>query len=583
MKRNKKNRFKDNLVLIAIDEAHTLWAWRSFRKVFATLRELRSCFPKTPVCALSATFPNHIMHYVIRTMGMPTPTHIITVDGRRTNINLIVSPQLPGQGIKQLHDIIPEGLKDIKDLPKTLIFVDTVLQARTIARSMRRYLWSQFAGVDKIHQCRTGEIIRSYYSCLSNGHKDKTLEWFRNGTTRITIATDAFSLGVDIADIEKVIQWGVDGKLDLCTLVQRIGRAARNPKSQGVALIYTSRKLIEPIPREWEEAWRTPIGDKKSKESASNSEPEDDIWETIDENQIQCIGNFRERDITKFSIPVTHLTKAMVASLCSHMYHNANSAETAIKEDDEERKGGLIVNGCASKSNKKSHDLIDPSVLWFLNTVGCRNRLILAYLGYPDVFADEKQRSWCCDVCAWAKTKDPATDMCHGVKLQESIMVGLGPKAAPRKKAVTNTDRFTLDQYITVAPKVRLAIETWRNRRLTHILDQGFLSPGLPSEIILPDPVVEAVIASARYVQTLDSLRAVLTSKSMHIDSGIIRTKDVEILFILIEKSIELYLPANGTAFPSSIFINHSNRSGYRRHGSISRSEHANRRCNFFH
>jgi hypothetical protein len=562
MKRKQKNKFKDNLILIAIDEAHTLWAWQGFRKAFAMLRELRSCFPKTPVCALSATFPNHIIHYVVRIMGMPTPTHIITVDGRRPNINVIVSPQLPGS-IKQLHDIIPEGIKYVKDIPKTLIFVDTVLQARTIARSMRRYLWSQFTGEDPIHQCKTAKVIRSYYSCLSKVHKDETLESFRNSTTRITIATDAFSLGVDIADIDKVIQWGVDDTLDLCTLVQRIGRAARKQESQGVAVIYASRKLIDPIPREWEEAWTTSLDDQNST-AAAELEPEDDEWETIHENLIQCIGNFRERDLTKFSIPVTHQTKDKVKILCSHMYHNASSAEAAIKEDDEERKKGLITNGCVTDKKKAGHHSVDPSVLWFLNTVGCRNRLILTYLGYPDVFADEKQRSWCCDVCAWAKTKDPGTDLCHGVRLQESIVVELGPKAAPRKKNLpTYPERFTEEQYITIAPKVQLTIETWRKRRLQHMLDIGLLSSGLPSSLILPDPVVETVIKTTRCIQTVDSLRAVMIHQGMHIDTGTIRTKDVEILFHLIEKSIACF-SVNGTVFLSSIFINCSYRRAYR-------------------
>jgi hypothetical protein len=539
MKRNQKNKFKDNLVMVALDEAHTLWSWRSFRKVFSTLRELRPCFPKIPVCALSATFPPHVVRYVAKTMGMPVPTHMITVDGRRSNINLVVSPQLPGKGIQQLHDIIPEGIKDIKDIPKTLIFVDTVLEARNIARSMRRCLWSRYGGANRL-QCRTGRIIRSYYSCLSKRTKDTTLEWFRNGTTRITIATDAFSLGVDIADIDKVIQWGVDGKLDLSTLVQRIGRAARSPESQGVAVIYASRKLIDPIPRDWQEGWTTPIGGKESGPAS-----EDEMWET--EDQVQCIGNFRERDISKFSIPVTKPTIDKVTKLRMHMYKVAASADSAIEEDHMERKGSLIVDGRAVGGKKKTHEKIDPSVLWFLNTVGCRNRLILAYLDYPDIFADERQKSWCCDVCAWEKTSDPATDMTHGVKLGDSIVVSLGPKSAPKKKSPKVTVQFEPDEYVDIAPKVRKAIEHWRAVRLATVIDGGLLCPGLPPSLILPDSVMEAVVKSACNVLTVDFLRDVLTGQDMYIGSGTMREKDVTILYQCIQRVIVPYLPVNGT------------------------------------
>jgi len=36
----------------------------------------------------------------------------------------------------------------------------------------------------------------------------------------------------------EVIQWGADDMLDLDTLVERIGRTARNQELQGVGLIY---------------------------------------------------------------------------------------------------------------------------------------------------------------------------------------------------------------------------------------------------------------------------------------------------------------------------------------------------------
>jgi hypothetical protein len=436
-----------------------------------------------------------------------------------------------------------------------------VLEARNIARSMRRCLWSRFGGANRL-QCRTGRIIRSYYSCLSKRTKDTTLEWFRNGTTRITIATDAFSLGVDIADIEKVIQWGVDGKLDLSTLVQRIGRAARSPESQGVAVIYASRKLIDPIPRDWQDGWTTPIGGKEQegwttpiggKESMIDPAPEDEMWET--EDQVQCIGNFRERDISKFSIPVTKATIDKVTKLRMHMYKVAASADSAIEEDHVERKGGLIADGRAVGGKKKTHEKIDPSVLWFLNTVGCRNRLILAYLDYPDIFADERQKSWCCDVCAWEKTSDPATDMTHGVKLADSIVVSLGPKSAPKKKSPKVTVQFEPDEYVNIAPKVRKAIEHWRAVRLATVVDEGLLCPGLPPSLILPDSVMEAVVESACNALTVNFLRGVLTGQDMHIGSGTMREKDVNILYLCIQRVIVPYLPVNGTIPLLSILL----------------------------
>ena len=64
------------------------------------------------------------------------------------------------------------------------------------------------------------------------------------GDTRIVICTDAFGLGIDIPDIEVVIQWGLDEKVSAATLYQRIGRAIRDPKIEDLVIIYIQESLL---------------------------------------------------------------------------------------------------------------------------------------------------------------------------------------------------------------------------------------------------------------------------------------------------------------------------------------------------
>jgi superfamily II DNA helicase RecQ len=85
-------RFMKRLTLIAADEAHTIWGW-TFRKQFKNIRQIRIACPNVPFAAFSATFPPHVMGYVQRAAGMKTPSDVITIKGRRRNINLLVAVQ----------------------------------------------------------------------------------------------------------------------------------------------------------------------------------------------------------------------------------------------------------------------------------------------------------------------------------------------------------------------------------------------------------------------------------------------------------------------------------------------------------
>src|ERR1700685_2855051 len=129
------SKFRDNLVLIALDEAHTPWEW-DFRQAFKYVGHLRLCFPNVPLAAMSATFAPHTIGYVRSLAKMKTPSRVITVNGRRPNLNTIVSVMPPKNSIEPLLDRIPDCVTRSDDIRKTVIFVDSVLMARSIARRL---------------------------------------------------------------------------------------------------------------------------------------------------------------------------------------------------------------------------------------------------------------------------------------------------------------------------------------------------------------------------------------------------------------------------------------------------------------
>ena len=132
----KDNVFKKNLCTIAMDEAHTIWGYRKFRRQFRHVGKLRSLFLNVPFAALSATFPLYIVNYMRRVCNMKLNTKIITVNGCRTNINLLVLKQHGQNNFDQLLELIPSSKFKIEDIQQTLIFVNSVKPAIRIAHML---------------------------------------------------------------------------------------------------------------------------------------------------------------------------------------------------------------------------------------------------------------------------------------------------------------------------------------------------------------------------------------------------------------------------------------------------------------
>lgn len=66
------------------------------------------------------------------------------------------------------------------------------------------------------------------------------------GATRILVRTDAAGMGVDIPDIQVIIQWKTARHLSLAGLVQRIGRAGRDDPVDAIAITMIEERYFFP-------------------------------------------------------------------------------------------------------------------------------------------------------------------------------------------------------------------------------------------------------------------------------------------------------------------------------------------------
>lgn len=357
--------FKQNLVAVAIDECEMIWDWEGFREKWNFIEDfwrrlnLRLDFPRIPFACISASLTPPIK----RDSKVLRPTINATVNPRLDNINIVVS-QIKGPGIQELLSLIPEGTRDPLQIPKTIIFHDNIDRGIRIAHRLRARLPDEVAGIP------SKSIVPCFFGTMDLKARMKALSEFRKGRARIMLCMDAWGLLIDVPDIERVIQWQVDERLDFSDLHQRIRKAANN----GVAIIYVEKSILDSISRtwkedvvNWEQAWQR--SDLFFEEYDS-----DDVMEYDEDEQVK--REWKKRRLGRFGLPVRPDTKDKVSLHIKHLYREARTIRKARGAAQQERRRTSSYHMPSTKN-------LDPAVLWLLCTQGCRHGPFEAILKDP--------------------------------------------------------------------------------------------------------------------------------------------------------------------------------------------------------
>jgi superfamily II DNA/RNA helicase len=106
------------------------------------------------------------------------------------------------------------------DCGKTILFSSSKLKVKEIARQLRR----------------NGFSVAEIHSDLEQAERDEALLDFKSGKVAVLVATDIVSRGIDIDDIEMVVNYDVPR--DVEDYIHRIGRTARaNRTGRGITFV----------------------------------------------------------------------------------------------------------------------------------------------------------------------------------------------------------------------------------------------------------------------------------------------------------------------------------------------------------
>ena len=207
---------KRPLALIAIDEAHCISQWgHDFRPDYRTLGEwLPQLRGGAPVVALTATATPTVQADIVAQLGMAAPAKFIH-GFRRDNLAIeVVEVSVP-----QRAGIISALLKDPARRP-AIVYAQSRKQAEALAEELSRVTRAA-----------------TYHAGLDAETRERVQRAFQEGGLEVVVATIAFGMGIDKANIRTVIHAGLPATLE--GYYQEIGRAGRDGKPSRTILMHS--------------------------------------------------------------------------------------------------------------------------------------------------------------------------------------------------------------------------------------------------------------------------------------------------------------------------------------------------------
>lgn len=202
------------IALLAVDEAHCISEWgHNFRPDYMKIARLTVDLRVGRVLALTATATPQVADDIRSAFNITAADQVLT-GFNRPNLALNIIPcsaeQRPNLLMQRLKSL-PEG--------STIVYVTLQRTAEDVAQMLSQ----------------AGLPAQAYHAGLKDEQRSAVQDAFMRGDSRIIVATIAFGMGIDKADIRTIIHYNLPKTIE--NYMQEIGRAGRDGLSAQCELL----------------------------------------------------------------------------------------------------------------------------------------------------------------------------------------------------------------------------------------------------------------------------------------------------------------------------------------------------------
>jgi len=235
-----------NINLIAVDEAHCISQWGyDFRAAYLEIANIRKHIPEVPVLALTATATVDVIKDIQEKL-LFKEENVFKKSFERKNLIYLV---------RNTEDKLKHLLKIVQKVNGTGI---VYVRSRKKTKDIAEFLQKNRISAD------------FYHAGIEHKTKDYKQNQWTKGKTRVIVATNAFGMGIDKADVRFVVHIDLPDTLE--AYYQEAGRAGRDEKTSFAVLLFN----------------KTDIGNVKKR--TSNTFPEKEFIKKV----YIALGNYYE-------------------------------------------------------------------------------------------------------------------------------------------------------------------------------------------------------------------------------------------------------------------------------------------------